>query len=105
VIGIIGGTFASRVATSLNTAVGLNDLLNCDTRKCYVNAAIEYCNKFVHSKQYARGKIQDSRGKTLFNSSLFATSLEYAYHAIQEIRYLTNNGKQYHVISSPHLYM
>jgi predicted O-linked N-acetylglucosamine transferase (SPINDLY family) len=103
---LIGSTFASRVATSLNKAIGeimniydlhalastyligLDSIMSASTNKEYVNMA----NRLVHINQDTlRSKVLAEYGHCLFNSSLFAKKLEYAYSALIDLRRLKNS--------------
>lgn len=86
-ITIPGDSFGSRVAGSLNDVVGLDNELNYESRKSYIDSA----SRIIRNHLYLslRSKILDAKGVMLFNSSLFSKQLEYAYQSTMDVKGLT----------------
>jgi predicted O-linked N-acetylglucosamine transferase (SPINDLY family) len=77
VLTILGNSFASRVAASLLTSIGLTDLITTH-KNDYVNLAVELAH---NQKKYAGIKsrlIQNKSSLPLFNSQLFTKNWERA---------------------------
>jgi predicted O-linked N-acetylglucosamine transferase (SPINDLY family) len=90
VLTLTGESFASRIAASLLTALGVSELI-ASTQQQYEQLAIELA---LHPQRLTeiRAKVQDQRlSSPLFDTPRFARNLEAAFTAIHE-RYLTGSA-------------
>lgn len=77
----IGGTFAGRVAASLLSVAGLNDLVTADAKE-YQNKAV-WLATHPDELRKVKDRLQASRNATpLFDTKLFTRNLEKAYRAM-----------------------
>ena len=91
-----GDSFASRVAGSLNAAAGLEELLNHQSRKEFVDRTLQMT--VDHSRyEVMKTKVLAAKGGYLFNSANFTTRLEHAYQAVVQVKKL--GRKPMHVFS------
>jgi predicted O-linked N-acetylglucosamine transferase (SPINDLY family) len=75
---------ASRVASSLNTALSLS-CMNTASTKEYTDLAVRLCTRPEALLAGIRRRVRAGLGTVLFNSERFAGRLEQAYQAVYEL--------------------
>ena len=84
----VGDTFASRVAASLLTAIGIDELITTSDEQ-YINLAIEIANN-PKKLDLIKNKLNTNiKTKPLFNTKRFTKNLETGYYLANK-RYLEN---------------
>lgn len=83
VLTCIGRAFASRVAASLLTAVGLPELIAPD-RAAYEHLAIELATRPERVAEYKRRLAQNRRSCALFDTTTFTRKLEELYRRMYD---------------------
>mmetsp|Transcript_19415 Transcript_19415/g.27909 ORF Transcript_19415/g.27909 Transcript_19415/m.27909 type:complete len:296 (+) Transcript_19415:55-942(+) len=79
-----GKTISSRVASSLNAAIGLS-MMTVESRKIYVDTAVTLVEKKRDLLLHIRLHIQNSIGRDIFNSTRFSSKLEVVYRVTTEL--------------------
>lgn len=91
---LTGRSFASRVATSLNSASVRGAIFSVDSRREFVDVTVGYLsNKRRIESNFPFSTESSFRYGGLFNSSDFAHKVEYAYAAMHEIRRLSSESR------------
>lgn len=94
-LSLLGSTFGSRVAASVSTAAKLDGIQVAADRKEYFDVGFEW-GKIASNKAMAvvaKEKILLTVGKSLFNSTIFTSTMERATAAMSEISHFHNNAK------------
>ena len=96
-----GASFSSRVAHSLNVAANVDIELVATSRKTYIGIMDSICRRQTGTLAGLHHKIESSFGRSLFNSSTFAKSLEIAYTSM----HILNQSSTFPVNKPKHIWI